>query len=387
MKPLFLVLRRLSFSAMVLITTAIGLDVMAEDYTSRLTLDSTAKASEPYTFQEARDLNFHSVKIDSFMWFKEQRALSEWDKYETFDNVTLQSIGYDPANRDHFEIQIITAEIKPEKVARGVDYARLFAKEWAPSVSAMKEYGRDAGDVFALGPDNGFNRRERVAVWRDDKSLLIVRAGYAQEEAARVEPQIAQFFGALKLDNELTDSIDGSMHWQELPSSGGTVYSARLPDGWKKLTQNSDPNPSYTGAMFTNSNDPDGNAAVSLFIFPTPKSDLSPTDEQLRQLAAKVVEIELQNLMPDVGYKLDQDVTFVPDEKVGDVDRGFIDIVTLQGSGQKIRAKTVLNVKKGIVAAVASVTAFPAAPTDVATMIHTDFVTRVIGDGLVDQLK
>lgn len=360
---------------------------MAEDYTSRLTLDSTAKASEPYTFQEARDLNFHSVKIDSFMWFKEQRALSEWDKYETFDNVTLQSIGYDPANRDHFEIQIITAEIKPEKVARGVDYARLFAKEWAPSVSAMKEYGRDAGDVFALGPDNGFNRRERVAVWRDDKSLLIVRAGYAQEEAARIEPQIAQFFGALKLDNELTDSIDGSMHWQELPSSGGTVYSARLPDGWKKLTQNSDPNPSYTGAMFTNSNDPDGNAAVSLFIFPTPKSDLSPTDEQLRQLAAKVVEIELQNLMPDVGYKLDQDVTFVPDEKVGDVDRGFIDIVTLQGSGQKIRAKTVLNVKKGIVAAVASVTAFPAAPTDVATMIHTDFVTRVIGDGLVDQLK
>ncbi|MBO0131845.1 hypothetical protein [Agrobacterium burrii] len=387
MKSLFLVLRRLSFSAMVLMTTAIGLDVMAEDYTSRLTLDSTAKASEPYTFQEARDLNFHSVKIDSFMWFKEQRALSEWDKYETFDNVTLQSIGYDPANRDHFEIQIITAEIKPEKVARGVDYARLFAKEWAPSVSAMKEYGRDAGDVFALGPDNGFNRRERVAVWRDDKSLLIVRAGYAQEEAARVEPQIAQFFGALKLDNELTDSIDGSMHSQELPSSGGTVYSARLPDGWKKLTQNSDPNPSYTGAMFTNSNDPDGNAAVSLFIFPTPKSDLSPTDEQLRQLAAKVVEIELQNLMPDVGYKLDQDVTFVPDEKVGDVDRGFIDIVTLQGSGQKIRAKTVLNVKKGIVAAVASVTAFPAAPTDVATMIHTDFVTRVIGDGLVDQLK
>ncbi|MQB13334.1 hypothetical protein DXT96_26220 [Agrobacterium sp. ICMP 6402] len=382
-----MVLRRLSFSAMVLMTTAIGLDVMAEDYTSRLTLDSTAKASEPYTFQEARDLNFHSVKIDSFMWFKEQRALSEWDKYETFDNVTLQSIGYDPANRDHFEIQIITAEIKPEKVARGVDYARLFAKEWAPSVSAMKEYGRDAGDVFALGPDNGFNRRERVAVRRDDKSLLIVRAGYAQEEAARVEPQIAQFFGALKLDNELTDSIDGSMHSQELPSSGGTVYSARLPDGWKKLTQNSDPNPSYTGAMFTNSNDPDGNAAVSLFIFPTPKSDLSPTDEQLRQLAAKVVEIELQNLMPDVGYKLDQDVTFVPDEKVGDVDRGFIDIVTLQGSGQKIRAKTVLNVKKGIVAAVASVTAFPAAPTDVATMIHTDFVTRVIGDGLVDQLK
>lgn len=121
---------------------------MAEDYTSRLTLDSTAKASEPYGFEETKDLNFHSVKIDKFMWFKEKRALSEWDKYETFDNVTLQTIGYDPANRDHFEIQIITAEIKPEKVARGVDYARLFAKEWVPSVSAMKEYGRDAGDVL-----------------------------------------------------------------------------------------------------------------------------------------------------------------------------------------------------------------------------------------------
>lgn len=51
---------------MVLVTTAIGLDVMAEDYTSRLTLDSTAKASEPYSFQEAKDLNFHSVKIDKF---------------------------------------------------------------------------------------------------------------------------------------------------------------------------------------------------------------------------------------------------------------------------------------------------------------------------------
>ncbi|MCA2373082.1 hypothetical protein ATU3B_15760 [Agrobacterium genomosp. 3 str. CIP 111-78] len=387
MKPIFLVLRRLSFSAMVLMTTAIGLDVMAEDYTSRLTLDSTAKASEPYGFEETKDLNFHSVKIDKFMWFKEKRALSEWDKYETFDNVTLQTIGYDPANRDHFEIQIITAEIKPEKVARGVDYARLFAKEWAPSVSAMKEYGRDAGDVFALGPDNGFNRRERVAVWRKDKSLLIVRAGYAEEEAARVEPRIAQFFGALKLDNETTDSIDGAMHLEELPSSGGAAYSARLPDGWKKLTQNSDPNPSYTGAIFTNSNDPDGNAAVSLFVFPTPKSDLSPTDDQLRQLAAKVVEIELQNLMPDVGFKLDQDVSFVPGEKVGDVDKGFIDIVTLQGSEQKIRARTVLSFRKGVVAAVASLTAFPATPKDVATMIHTDFVTRTIGEGLVGQLK
>lgn len=91
--------------------------------------------------------------------------------------------------------------------------------------------------------------------------------------------------------------------------------------------------------------------------------------------------------MPDVGFKLDQDVSFVPGEKVGDVDKGFIDIVTLQGSEQKIRARTVLSFRKGVVAAVASLTAFPATPKDVATMIHTDFVTRTIGEGLVGQLK
>ncbi len=91
--------------------------------------------------------------------------------------------------------------------------------------------------------------------------------------------------------------------------------------------------------------------------------------------------------MPDVGFKLDEDVSFVPKEKIGDADKGFIDIVTLQGSGQKIRAKTLLSFKKGVVVAIASLTAFPATPTDIAAMIHTDFVTRTIGDGLVDQLK
>lgn len=360
---------------------------MAEDYASRLKLDKNAEASEAFSVKGSKNLNFHAVKIDGVRWFNEDRTLSEWDAYSVFDKVELKSIGYDPSNRDHLEIQIISAEIKPEKVARGVDYARLFATESGASVSAMKEYGRDAGDVFAIGPDNGFERRERVAVWRQDTSLLIIRASYAQDQAQRVEPEIAKFLGALKLDNKEADSIDDAMHLEQLPSSGRAAYSARLPDGWKKLSQNDDPNPSYTGAIFTNSNDPDGNSAVSLFVFPTPKADLAPTDEQLRQLAAKVVEIELQNLMPDVGFKLDEDVSFVPEEKIGDADKGFIDIVTLQGSGQKIRAKTLLSLKKGVVVAIASLTAFPATPTDIATMIHTDFVTRTVRDGLVDQLK
>lgn len=387
MHYLFSVTRWTCFSALVLLTTAIGLNVMAEDYASRLKLDKNAEASEAFSVEGSKNLNFHAVKIDGVRWFNEDRTLSEWDTYSVFDKVELKSIGYDPSNRDHLEIQIISAEIKPEKVARGVDYARLFATESGASVSATKEYGRDAGDVFAIGPDNGFERRERVAVWRQDTSLLIIRASYAQDQAQRVEPEIAKFLGALKLDNKEADSIDGAMHSEQLPSSGHAAYSARLPDGWKKLSQNGDPNPSYTGAIFTNSNDPDGNSAVSLFVFPTPKADLAPTDDQLRQLAAKVVEIELQNLMPDVGFKLDEDVSFVPEEKIGDADKGFIDIVTLQGSGQKIRAKTLLSLKKGVVVAIASLTAFPATPTDIATMIHTDFVTRTIGDGLVDQLK
>ncbi len=387
MHYLFSVTRWTCFSALVLLTTAIGLNVMAEDYASRLKLDKNAEASEAFSVKDSKNLNFHAVKIDGVRWFNEDRTLSEWDAYSVFDKVELKSIGYDPSNRDHLEIQIISAEIKPEKVARGVDYARLFATESGASVSAMKEYGRDAGDVFAIGPDNGFERRERVAVWRQDTSLLIIRASYAQDQAQRVEPEIAKFLGALKLDNKEADSIDDAMHLEQLPSSGRAAYSARLPDGWKKLSQNDDPNPSYTGAIFTNSNDPDGNSAVSLSVFPTPKADLAPTDEQLRQLAAKVVEIELQNLMPDVGFKLDEDVSFVPEEKIGDADKGFIDIVTLQGSGQKIRAKTLLSLKKGVVVAIASLTAFPATPTDIATMIHTDFVTRTVRDGLVDQLK
>ncbi|WP_320196891.1 hypothetical protein RMR10_023895 (plasmid) [Agrobacterium rosae] len=387
MHYLFSVTRWTCFSALVLLTTAIGLNVIAEDYASRLKLDKNAEVSEAFSVKGSKNLNFHAVKIDGVRWFNEDRTLSEWDAYSVFDKVELKSIGYDPSNRDHLEIQIISAEIKPEKVARGVDYARLFATESGASVSAMKEYGRDAGDVFAIGPDNGFERRERVAVWRQDTSLLIIRASYAQDQAQRVEPEIAKFLGALKLDNKEADSIDDAMHLEQLPSSGRAAYSARLPDGWKKLSQNDDPNPSYTGAIFTNSNDPDGNSAVSLFVFPTPKADLAPTDEQLRQLAAKVVEIELQNLMPDVGFKLDEDVSFVPEEKIGDADKGFIDIVTLQGSGQKIRAKTLLSLKKGVVVAIASLTAFPATPTDIATMIHTDFVTRTVRDGLVDQLK
>ncbi|MCL6654807.1 hypothetical protein A6R70_21220 [Agrobacterium rubi] len=387
MKHLFSATRRMCFLALVLITTAIGLDVMAEDYTNSLKLDRNANASEPHTFDEVKDLNFHAARIDNFRWFKDEKPLSEWDKYSIFNSVKLRSIGYDPANRDHFEIQIISAEIKPGKVARGVDYARLFATEWGASVSAMREYGRDAGDVFAIGPDNGFERRERVAVWRCDNLLLVVRTSYAEEQAESVEPEVAKFLGALKLDTPLPDSIEGAMHWEELPSSGGTVYSARLPEGWTKLSKNSDPNPSYTGAIFTNSNDPDGNSAAALLMFPTPGKDLSPTDEQLRKLAAKVVEIELQNLMPDVGFKLDQDASFIPNEKTAEADRGFIDIVTLQGSEQKIRAKTVLSVKSGMVAVVASLTAFPDAPKEIATMIHTDFVTRTISDGLKNQLK
>ncbi|MGH7005919.1 MAG: hypothetical protein ACREIP_18385, partial [Alphaproteobacteria bacterium] len=143
------------------------------------------------------------------------------------------------------------------------------------------------------------------------------------------------------------------------------------------------------GTLFTDSKDPNGNAAVSVMFFPSDKSTLSPTDEQLRQLAATVVGIELENLLPKVGHSLDEEAVFTleDDEEIGDQNRGYIDAVTLQGSEEKIRAKTLLVVKGGLVTVIASLSAYPRTPSAIATMIHTDFVTQVATDDLREQLK
>lgn len=387
MKSIFPLLRRIGLSGLVLATTAIGFGVAAEDNVDHMALDKAARASEPYVVKGAERLNFHAVKLNNFVWSGENRTLSEWDEYGMFDKVSLRSTGYDPADPDHFQIQLISTEIKPETIARGVDYARLFAKEWSPSIEAIRERGRDAGDVTAVGADPGSNRRERVAAWRWDKLLLVARASYSADQADFVEPRIAQFFGTLKFDRPAQDSIEQSLRWEKLPPSSGTIYSAHVPEGWMKLRQSSAPSPSYTAALFTNSKDPNGNSAVGLFVFPTGRKGLAPTDEELRQFAAKIIDIELENLMPKVGYKLDQDVAFIPEEKLGDSERGYIDAVTLQGSGQRIRAKTVVSVKGDMIVAVASISAYPDGPAEVATMIHTDFVTRVLSDGLTKQLN
>ena len=84
---LFSVTRWTCFSALVLSTTAIGLNVMAEDYASHLKLDKNAEASEAFSVEGSKNLNFHAVKIDGVRWFNEDRTLSV-----SYTHLTLPTI-------------------------------------------------------------------------------------------------------------------------------------------------------------------------------------------------------------------------------------------------------------------------------------------------------
>ncbi|MGH7006477.1 MAG: hypothetical protein ACREIP_21230, partial [Alphaproteobacteria bacterium] len=224
---------------------------MAEDNQEHLQLEKSSAASEAFSFPELPFLDFHSAKLEDFMWFPGQKPVSDLEKYGVFTSVTQQSVGYDPVNRDHLEIQVLTAEIKPEKVARALDYARLFVMEWAAAPSAMKSHGRDRGDVFAATAGNGFDRFERVGVWRRGTSLLVVRASYDQDQAAKAEPLIARFLGSLAFDQPAEDSVESSLQRVKLPADANADYSFRLPENWQKIAEDRGAGKPYSGTLFT----------------------------------------------------------------------------------------------------------------------------------------
>ena len=70
---------------------------MAEGNPEHLLLEKSSTHSDVF-------LDFHSAKPGNFVWFLGQKpASNNMDKYGVFNSVTLQTLGYDPGNRDHLE--------------------------------------------------------------------------------------------------------------------------------------------------------------------------------------------------------------------------------------------------------------------------------------------
>jgi hypothetical protein len=299
-------------------------------------------------------------------------------------------VGYVPVDRDRLEIQIYSAEIRVNKVASSLDYARLFSTVWASSPTEMKEDGINRGDVFAsAGSGTGFDRFERIGVWRRGSQLLVIRALYDRDHAAKAESMIAPFWGSLRFETTLDDPVEASFLPATLPVPSSTSLKFRIPANWKTYRKENNPNKQSSASIFTNAADEDSNSSVAVFSFSTEKIGVSPTDDQLRQFAATIVGIELENLLPKVGYDLKEETTYSLEgaETTGDQNHGFIDDVKLQGSEQKIRANTLLILKDQLLIVIASLCAYPSTPSAISTMIHTDFVTESITNDIRSQIK
>ena len=326
-------------------------------------------------------------ELPEVMWFP-MDGDAGWRADPAFASVVKIAQGYAPLTRDRLEMTVFCARIVPEQVATGFDYARVVANLLAATESEGDARGRDNGDILARWARDGFDKHERIGTWRRGTHLVIVQASYDTDYAATAAPIVATLFGSLNVPVVPVDPVEQSLTTQPLPTGAGPDLQVQLPGNWDQLMTDGGGGKEFAAQSYLDRNDPAGNAAISVFRIDLPKAGLVPDEDQMRQLAAQLVDTQISTLLTPDDYRLDQEIALgePPGQQIGAATRTFVDTVTLADGVTQLGAKTVIMIGPQEVVAVGSITAYPGTDALRMVMMHTNYAVEVMKDSLRQQL-
>ncbi|HRK42235.1 MAG TPA: hypothetical protein PLH11_04255 [Gemmobacter sp.] len=284
---------------------------MADDAIDKMPL-AVAPAKAPravFAFEQVPALSAHTFSPPDFLWDDVSDVPLTFAEAGVFSRFTQAYVGYDPANRDRYEVSVYVAELEPDRVAPAAGIAVLLASQWGALNFGIRAHDLDFGEVLGGDKSSGEMIVNRISVWRRGLQVLILRQKF---EAAHFETyggMIAQVTGSLRFDSiESSDPVLAAVHRGQITAEQ-TVFDFRMPANWARLVEGATGTP-MAAEVWYDAADPNGNGASMVMVAPPvaplalgQRPDAVP-DQQMFDLAGTVAYTLIENLLPEAAVEL-----------------------------------------------------------------------------------
>lgn len=300
---------RILHLAMLLCVVLLPEVAMAEDDADRFPL--IRKTAEPQDFPiESSGMDFSSVSPEAVIWNENRASVPEFALAAVFESFDQVYIGYDPLNRDRYEVRVYVGTLIPERYANAVDYARLLASVWGNTNFGVKTHTAAFGEV--LGGDNsrGIMEVNRISVVRRGTEILVIRSKFQAEHYDTYADTIATFVGSIQLEQDPGPALPPGIVKPAPPQAGAQGFSYDVPAGWEQQPLAPPADLSGSFQLWTDAADPNGNSGMLVAVLP-PAGDRIQTSievQPMADLAANFALLMTKTLLPDAEVGLEPQV-------------------------------------------------------------------------------
>lgn len=285
--------------------------IMAEAHQEKFSLIRSDAEVTEFEYAES-DLDFVTVSPKDFVWNPSTTIPPELVSAAMFSGFQERTIGYDPLNRDRFEIRIFTGRIFPDRVAVATDYGRLFGRVWTKKSFGVMSHNRDFGEVLGGDDSSGIMIVNRITVMRRGDEVLVIRSKFHAEHFETYAKAMAEFIGSLEFTTpQASDTIvDNFGLLQQSVAPGLPEITYGLPGNWTRLDA---PAPNAMGGdlqVWIDSADPNRNGGALFATIPpqSPVPDgetITPVPQDMANLAGSFANVILENLLPNQPFRLE----------------------------------------------------------------------------------
>ena len=284
---------------------------MADDAIDKMPLAVAPDAAPrmAFAFETAPALSATTLSPPEFLWDEVASVPMGFAEAGVFRSLTQSHVGYDPANRDRYEVSVYLAELEPDRVAPAAGIAVLLASQWGPLNFGIRAHDLGFGEVLGGNDASGEMIVNRISVWRRGLQVLIVRQKFEAAHFDSYGETIAQMAGSLRFEAPAAaDPVLAAVHHGQVTAEGVRL-AFRMPENWARLTAGATGTP-MAAEIWHDAADPNGNAAAMVMAAPAP-GPLAPgqrpaavPDQQMFDLAGTVAHVLIENLLPEAKLEL-----------------------------------------------------------------------------------
>jgi len=297
--------------AVVLPLLVTGSPVMADDVADRFPL-AVASEGAPHVelaFGAAPALRASTFNPPGFVWDSTTSEPQTFAGAGVFTSFIRTHLGYDPSNRDRYEVTVYVADLEPDRVAPAAGIAVLLASQWGALNFGIHAPDSGFGEVLGGSDASGEMIVSRISVWRRGLQVLVLRQTFKASDFDTYRGVIAQVAGSLRFDTpSVVDPALAAVHKGRI-TAGSVLFDFRLPSNWSRLADGATGTP-MAAEVWYDAADPNGNAGAMVMAAPPAapvadgqRPDARP-DQHMFDLAATVARVLVENVLPGAQTEL-----------------------------------------------------------------------------------
>lgn len=255
-------------------------------------------------------LDFSTVVPERFIWTESDAVPPEFIPAAVFSDMRQVRIGYDPVERDRYEVRLYHATVFPDRLALASGYAQLLARVWGPRDFGTRRHDHAFGEVLGGDDSTGVMKINRISVLRRGTELLVIRQTFDADRFEDFAEDIARLVGSLTFDAQAqTSLVPGDAHRTVLPL-GRADFTTAFPAHWEKLSGPFDEGARGVYEFWHDAGDPGGNLAAMIASIPAQGGGdgggvpAGATFQDMVQGAGSLASLALENLLPGKEHSL-----------------------------------------------------------------------------------